>query len=120
MKIEAHGILRHQFFGEYSCTVLLSFADAEAAESALPQLPGWKSCAANDHPHILKRTQGTPEEIEAQLRKIGTLAIEPCGWRHCKDQCAGASIGGLPHSVDVGPAFAWTTEATDPRQVGLF
>ena len=42
MMIIAKGQLQHHFWGEYSATIALQFANADLASQALPQLPGFE------------------------------------------------------------------------------
>ena len=56
--------------------------------------------------------------VEEQLRRHG-LRIFPCGWDHCKRQCADESIGGTPHSVDSGPAFEVDVDASAAKQTAF-
>jgi hypothetical protein len=116
--MKAKGRLRHCFFGDYSAVVALDYGSQENSLAALPTLgEGWKpgknvACLV---------WQGDSKALEALKEKLKaySLAIDPCGWKHCKGQCKGAEIDSLAHSVDVGPAFTVDILPGVPKEQGV-
>jgi len=121
MEIKAHGRLRHFFRGSYSAGVVLVFESAIAADAAAIIMgEPWKR-SAKAHAIGWHGDSVALDALKVRLKSEGfALAIDPCGWGHCRDKCADAEIDSLAHSVDVGPVFTLVMECADPRQVSLF
>lgn len=122
MIAQASGILTHGFYGDYVATIVLDFGGADAAKAALVKLgEPWKLGRKSDRVLVASAKRDALDAIKAKFASPGfELTIKPCGLDHCRRQCADASIDGLPHSIDVGPAFSLAVECDDPRQVALF
>lgn len=119
-KVNAKGILRHGFFGTYVATVALGFDDAAAAADALKALGApWQTGKKNPAILVCNVSGEELKAIKAQLAKLGRQ-IEPCGRASCGDQCKGEEIDGVPHSIDVGPAFRVSIPVVPAEQAKLF
>jgi len=98
------GKLRHCFFGTYTAIIGLRFNSLDDARSALSTLgEGWE---LRESTNVLVWS-GDGEALEAVKARFQgwRLAIDPCGWKHCKRQCRTEPIDSIAHSIDVGPSF---------------
>lgn len=119
MNVQARGVLRHHFWGEYRATIGLSFTDAASATDARRVLgDAWKP---GKDPAVLI-WHGGSAELEEQKAALCAFAltIVPCSWEHCADRCADQEIDGLPHSIDIGPPFTVTIPVVPAEQTELF
>ena len=118
--VEAKGRLRHHFWGDYRATIALAFLDAGSAADALIILgKGWKLSEREPKALIWHGGGEDFERVKAQLAGFG-LKIDPCGRKDCRRQCRDASIDGVPHSIDLGPAFTVEIPTVAREQVALF
>lgn len=131
--ITAKGILRHHFWGTYVAGIALQFLTEQDASDALALLnkddpnearQGDYWAHGKEHREILVWHGGSEavEFLKKDLKSKGEIKMVPCSWSHCKDHCQGAQIDGLPHSVDVGPAFELSlrVSAVSKDQLNLF
>ncbi len=122
MSVRAVGQLQHGFFGDYVACVALGFESEESARACLPLLgAGWKLGEKTKKALVWG---GEREALEAMKKTLARykLTISPCSWEHCTNKCAGASIDGVPHSIDYGPRFSveFDVVVTPPEQISLF
>ena len=121
MQVKVRGQLFHYLNGDYTVGIVLSCESPLIGEMMLPILgSSWKQDLAKK---ALVWSGGSEalDVLKARLKSDSKvkLTIDPCGWDHCRGQCADAEIDGLQHSVDVGPAFTLSVECEDPRQESL-
>lgn len=133
--MKAHGRLYHHFWGTYCADIVLSFCkdietpdphEITAAKEALALLSteialekGF-SVAPKCAGALVARVDGDGVKLVEKALRLHGLVFQPCGWKHCKDQCAEQRIDGLPHSMDVGPAFTVEFDAQAAKQVEMF
>lgn len=118
--VKAEGRLAHKFHGQYYSVIGLAFQDEASASEALVTLgDDWKHGASNRAILVIVADMDKSETIKEKLKGYD-LKIQPCTWKHCRDQCAGAEIDSLRHSIDYGPDFTVNIPTTPKEQASLF
>lgn len=116
--VHATGVVFFQGFGDYGSTIVLTFADADAAARALPAL-GRDWHVKGKHVGCRVVDPEATEAVETLLRGFA-LTFPPCGWRHCnkgKGPCEAKSPFAMFHSIDRGPGFTVDVPAEAPIPV---
>lgn len=116
--MNAHGQLKHHFWGDYSCGIVLRFASPAHAAGALELLPSFQQPPQAPHALIATLNSAQLDDLKTKLARWG-LQIDPCGHSHCSHQCRNADIDSCNHSIDYGPAFTVQVPADSADQTRL-